>query len=190
MSHLYVEGETFEKNNYTVNHLPKGDYENCIFIQCDFSGSNLSGVNFIACTFTDCNLSLSKINQTSFREVTFKQSKLLGLHFNHCNDFLFDVNFENCTLNLCSFYQLKMKKTVFLQCEMNEVDFTETDISQALMDECDLTGSIFENTILEKADLRGAHHFCIDPEKNKIKKMKVSRHALSGFLEKYDLQIE
>jgi uncharacterized protein YjbI with pentapeptide repeats len=73
---------------------------------------------------------------------------------------------------------------------MHEVDFTETDISQALMDECDLTGSIFENTILEKADLRGAHHFSIDPEKNKIKKMKVSRHALSGFLEKYDLQIE
>jgi uncharacterized protein YjbI with pentapeptide repeats len=115
---------------------------------------------------------------------------MLGLHFEYCNDFLFEVNFEDCLLNLSSFYKLKMKKTKFAQCEMHEVDFTQTDLNLAIFDECDLMGSTFEQTNLEKADLRGAHHFSIDPEVNKIKKAKVNQASLAGLLDKYDLLIE
>jgi uncharacterized protein YjbI with pentapeptide repeats len=170
--------------------LPKGDYENCTFLNCDFNAGNLSGINFINCEFKHCNLSLAKLNQSSFRNVKFESCKLLGLHFEHCNDFLFEVNFENCMLNLSSFYKLKMKKAKFIQCEMHEVDFTNTDLSGAIFDDCDLMNSIFEQTNLEKADLRGAHHFSIDPELNKIKKAKVLQASITGFLHKYDLIVE
>lgn len=190
MSLTYTEGNTFEKQDYTQNQLPKGDYENCTFLNCDFSSSNLSGINFINCNFKHCNLSLTKINQASFRNVKFENCKMLGLHFEYCNDFLFEVNFQNCLLNLSSFYKLKMKKTKFAICEMHEVDFTQTDLNLAIFDECDLMGSTFEQTNLEKADLRGAHHFSIDPELNKIKKAKVTQASLAGFLDKYDLVIE
>ena len=151
MSLTYTEGNILEKQNYTQNQLPKGDYENCTFLNCDFSSSNLSGINFINCDFK---------------------------------------YFENCLLNLSSFHKLKMKKTKFAICEMHEVDFTQTDLNLAIFDECDLMGSTFEKTNLEKADLRGAHHFSIDPELNKIKKAKVSQAGLVGFLDKYDLVIE
>ena len=122
--------------------------------------------------------------------VQFENCKLLGLHFEYCNDFLFEVNFQNCLLNLSSFYKLKMKKAKFMQCEMHEVDFTNTDLSAAIFNDCDLMNSTFEQTNLEKADLRGAQHFSIDPERNKIKKAKVSHATISGFLDKYDLIIE
>lgn len=190
MSVNYIEGETLEKQDYTILALSKGDYENCLFSYCDFSSSNMSAVNFINCTFSHCNLSLAKINQTSFRNVKFENCKLLGLHFEYSNDFLFEVAFENCLLNLSSFYKLKMKKTSFKQCEMHEVDFTETDLSAAIFDDCDLMGSTFEQTNLEKADLRGALHFSIDPELNKIKKARVSQATIAGFLDKYDLIID
>jgi uncharacterized protein YjbI with pentapeptide repeats len=190
MSIIYTEGKIFEKQDYTLNSLPKGDYENCTFISCDFSSSNLTGVNFLNCEFKHCNFSLAKLNQASFRNIQFGNCKLLGLHFEYCNDFLFEVNFENCLLNLSSFYKLKMKKSKFIQCEMQEVDFTNTDLSGAIFDDCDLMHSTFEQTNLEKADLRGAHHFSIDPELNKIKKAKVTHAAIAGFLHKYDLIIE
>jgi uncharacterized protein YjbI with pentapeptide repeats len=83
-----------------------------------------------------------------------------------------------------------MKKAKFMQCEMHEVDFTNTDLSAAIFNDCDLMNSTFEQTNLEKADLRGAQHFSIDPERNKIKKAKVSHATISGFLDKYDLIIE
>ena len=73
---------------------------------------------------------------------------------------------------------------------MNEVDFTNTDLSGAFFDDCDLMNSTFEQTNLEKSDLRGAHHFSIDPELNKIKKAKVSQASIAGFLHKYDLIID
>jgi uncharacterized protein YjbI with pentapeptide repeats len=190
MSVIYTEGATFEKQDYVVKPLIKGDYENCDFLYCDFSSSFLTGVNFINCNFKHCNLSLAKLNQASFRNVSFDNCKLLGLHFEYCNDFLFEVYFENCLLNLSSFYKLKMKKTKFIQCEMQEVDFSNTDLSLSVFDTCNLMGSTFDNTNLEKADLRGAQYFSIDPELNKIKKAKVNTASLAGFLHKYDLEIE
>lgn len=190
MSTNYIEGQTFEKQNYTQNPLRKGDYENCVFKNCDFSSSDLAALSFINCTFQHTNLSLAKINQTAFRNVNFDNCKLLGLHFEYCNDFLFEVKFENCLLNLSSFYKLKMKKTYFANCEMHEVDFTNTDLNLAVFKDCDLMGALFDQTNLEKADLRGAHNFSIDPENNKLKKAKVMQHTLVGFLHKYELVVE
>jgi uncharacterized protein YjbI with pentapeptide repeats len=83
-----------------------------------------------------------------------------------------------------------MKKTKFAQCEMHEVDFTQTDLNLAVFVDCDLMGSTFEQTNLEKADLRGAFNFSIDPELNKLKKAKVTQNCLAGFLHKYDLLID
>jgi fluoroquinolone resistance protein len=190
MNSNYTVDKYYEKEDFTVAKLPNGDYENCTFLNCEFSSSDLSKVNFINCIFKHCNLSLAKINQASFRNVAFEHCKLLGLHFENCNDFLFEVNFQNCLLNLSSFFKLKMKKTKFIKCQMNEVDFTNSDLGGAYFDDCDLLNSTFEHTNLEKADLRGAYHFSIDPELNKIAKAKVSQISLAGFLDKYDLIIE
>ena len=63
-----------------------------------------------------------------------------------------------------------MQKTIFTECRLEEVDFTETDIGESVFDRCDLTGSIFQNTVLEKSDFTTAYGYALDPEQNKIKK--------------------
>ena len=112
------------------------------------------------------------------------------MHFENCDQFLFEVDFVNCILNLSSFYKLKLKKTRFKDSNLSEVDFTETDLASSLFDNCDLAGARFERTILEKADLRTSRNYSIDPELNKIKKAKFSAHGITGLLDKYDIEIE
>jgi fluoroquinolone resistance protein len=189
MTNEYIEGKNFEKEDYTILALPKGEYENCTFLQCNFSNTDLSNIFFIECKFINCNLSLATLNNTAFREIDFTDCKLLGLHFENCNEFLFSVGFTNCNLNLCSFYQRKMKKSLFRNASFHEVDFTETDISGSVFESCDLSGAVFSNTNLEKADFSTAVNYSIDPNMNKIRKAKFGISGVSGLLDKYDIEI-
>src|SRR5580704_8255842 len=106
MNKIYIEEKTFEKIDFSKEGLVKGDYESCTFINCLFSNTDLSNINFAECEFKECNLSMAKLTKTTLRDITFKDCKLLGLHFQNCNDFLFSVSFDNCILNLSSFYKL------------------------------------------------------------------------------------
>ena len=190
MERTYEEDKQFEGIDYVSKKLPVGEYENCKFINCNFAEANLSKITFIDCVFDNCNLSAANINGTAFQETSFSNCKLMGLRFEDCNQFLFTVSFTGCQLNLSTFYKMKLKNTRFINCSMQDVDFTETDLTAAELDNCNLLQAVFDNTILEKADLRTAINFSIDPERNKLKKAKFSATALSGLLHKYDLVIE
>lgn len=181
--------QKYSGNNYSISGLPDGEYECCSFVACNFSNANLGGIVFAECNFVDCNFSMAKLNKTAFKDCTFNNCKMLGLHFQDCNDFLFEVKFENCVLNLSSFYKLKMKKVPFVNCSLQEVDFSECDLTSAIFDSCDLAGAIFDHTILEKVDFRTAFHYSLDPEKNKLKKAKFSAAGIEGLLVKYDIEI-
>ncbi len=189
MEKEYIEGKIFEKIDYTQTLLIAGEYENCKFNNCNFSNTSLSNIIFSECTFNGCNLSLAKISNTAFRDIKFKNCKLLGMHFEDSNKFLFTVDFENCILNLSSFYKLNIKKTKFKNTSLNEVDFTETDLTNSIFDNCDLTLTTFANTTLEKVDFRTSYNFSIDPEANRIKKAKFSMNGVIGLLNKYDIEI-
>lgn len=189
MSKIFIREERIEKTDYSESPLTKGEYEECTFVSCNLSSTDLTSINFSDCEFIGCNLSLAKIAKAAFRNVTFKDCKLLGMHFEDCNEFLFEVQFENCILNLSSFYQLKVKKTVFKNCSLHEVDFTETDLSTTIFDNCDLARALFRQTVLEKTDLRTSYNYSIDPETNRIKKAKFSTAGIIGLLDKYDIEI-
>jgi fluoroquinolone resistance protein len=190
MANNLTEEEIFENIDFTKNGLPAGEYEGCSFIVCNFAEVNLSGITFTECSFTGCNLAMAKLGGTALRDTVFKDCKMLGLRFEHCKEINFTVSFDNCSLNLSSFYQRKMKTTSFLNSTLHEVDFTEADLGGSVFDNCDMMGAIFENTVLEKADLRTAYNYTIDPAKNKIKKAKFSVTGIAGLLSRYDIEIE
>jgi uncharacterized protein YjbI with pentapeptide repeats len=100
------------------------------------------------------------------------------------------MSFKDCQLNFSSFYQLKIPKTTFTNCNLQEVDFTETIATSCLFDNTDLKGAIFEDTNLENSDFRTAFNFNINPEKNHLKQAKFSRENLYGLLSDYKIIIE
>ena len=190
MSRLTIENKVFEKMDFTINRLARGEYNNCVFKNCNFYNSDLSNLVFRQCSFDGCDLSLSAFRYTTLNDIKFINCKLLGVQFSECNDFLLSLGFENCILNMAVFFKLKLKKTSFKSCSLHEADFTETDLTNSMFEDCDLQRTIFYNTNLEKADFRTSYNYSFDPERNRIKKARFSRLGVIGLLEKYQIEIE
>lgn len=186
MERVDIANQKFEK----ATTLQKGEYDNCQFVNCNFANTDLSNISFTACEFDTCEISTASLTKTAFRDVKFIGCKLLGLHFEDCNEIGLEVYFDNCIVNLSSFYKKKLKKTTFKNSSLQEADFTETDLTESVFDNCDLLNATFDNTILEKADLRTAYNYSIDPAMNKIKKAKFAKEGIRGLLDKYDIVIE
>ena len=129
MSNHYFDDQDYNGENYQKSPLLKGDYDNCTFTKCNFKESDLKNINFSECTFTDCDFSMADIGNCSFKEVEFYECKLLGLQFESCNPFLMSLFFKGCTLNFSSFYKLKLSGMKFIRCTLEQVDFTEANLT-------------------------------------------------------------
>lgn len=190
MSLALIESEIFQQRNFTEEALTLARYEDCQFINCQFNGVDLSKLSFSECTFSDCDLSMAKVNLTAFKMVAFQNCKILGVHFDHCHDFMLQFTFTDCLLDLSVFDGMNLKGQIFKACSLKEVSFVQTNLGEAQFEDCDLERAIFEYTLLEKADFRQAINYQIDPELNRLRGAKFSSAGLAGLLRKYDLEID
>ena len=181
--------QNFKSQNYTLDRLPKAEYSDCKFTKCNFENSDLSNNSFLDCEFVDCNLSNINVSHTTFNDVSFNDCKLVGVLFQNCNAFLLAFSFKNCSLNLSSFYQLKISNTSFSNCKMHQVDFAETEAKNTSFLNCDLKDAIFDDSILEKADFSTAYNFSINPSNNKIKNAIFSKDNCYGLLNAFHIRI-
>lgn len=187
---LFVIMPFFTQQTFTaLDAIKPGEYEDCRFEDGAFSGADLSNLEFTDCTFVDCDLSMAKLHRTAFHRVMFANCKLMGLHFESCNTFSLEMEFEGCNLDFSSFFRLKLPGTKFKNCKMESVDFSESDFSKAIFDECTLSKAQFDQTRLERADFRTARDFSIDPAQNKVFKAQFSTHNVAGLLQKYGVVI-
>jgi uncharacterized protein YjbI with pentapeptide repeats len=85
---------------------------------------------------------------------------------------------------------MNLANTKFSDCNLQEVDFTEANLSGLTLHNCDLSRAVFNDTNLEKADLRTAFDFNIDPEHNQLKKACFSLQNVGGLLDKYGVVLE
>jgi len=189
MSTAYYTDTSFEKKDYTIHGFSKGDYDNCRWVNCDFSKVNLSGIRFIECSFTDCNLSMMAVGGTVFNDVQFSGCKMIGVNFDSANDVLFSAAFNTCILDFSIFYKRNLKNSSFSNCQFRETDFSEADLSSLKFPGCDFHQAKFDNTNLEKADLSTAINYSIDPTNNKVKKATFSLDGLPGLLDRFDITI-
>ncbi|MDC6366178.1 MULTISPECIES: pentapeptide repeat-containing protein [Flavobacteriaceae] len=189
MQDTFIADQEFSGKDFTQNRLPKADYENCTFEKCSFINGFLDNQNFMECRFVDCDLTNANVKHTIFKECIFESTKLVGLKFEDCNDFLLSVQFKNCNLTLASFFQLALKGISFSDCILIETDFTEADLTQSVFSECNMEHAIFQQTNLEKADLSSSFNLNIDPEQNQLKKAKFSKDNIIGLLKKHDIVV-
>ncbi|PKP42724.1 MAG: hypothetical protein CVT93_03285 [Bacteroidetes bacterium HGW-Bacteroidetes-10] len=186
---ILIASQTFTGADLRESGPLKGEYENCTFTDCDFSNSDLSEFIFDGCTFFRSNLSLAKLKRTALRDITFSECKMVGLHFEDCDQIGISFDFQGCILNNSSFFGMKIKKVIFRKSSLQEADFTDSDISGSLLDGCDMLNATFSGTNLEKADLSTSFNYSIDPTSNKIKKAKFSQSGLSGLLDVFGIEI-
>jgi uncharacterized protein YjbI with pentapeptide repeats len=190
MTNAAYEKKSFDGVRFAEKPLPPGEYDACVFTNCDFSGAMMAGWVLLDCRFVGCNLSMANISGASLRDVAFSRCKLLGLRFDTCNPIGLSIECDECALDHSSFYKAKIRKTVFRNSHLLEVDFSAADLTESVFDNCDLSGAVFSGTRLEKVDFRTSVNFSIDPDTNRIKKAKFSLAGIAGLLDKYDIQID
>lgn len=183
MSKNYEEDQHYKE----LITLEAGEYDNCTFTGCQLANADLTGCIFSDCTFTDCDLTNAILHETALKTVSFEGCKLLGLHFEDCRDFLFNVTFKGCNLELATFRDWKLKERIFTNCRLWETDFTGADLQNASFDDCDLTRAIFERTDLRGTDFRTAMNYRFSPEENRLKGAKFSVEGLPGLLVEYGI---
>ena len=165
-------------------------FEECKFLNCDFSNGTFFRVKFIECVFDNCDLSLVRLSDCQLNDITFTECKLLGINFNDCNDSLFKVRFDSCILDFSSFAGKKMINTPFKNTSLKSVDFTGSDLTRTVFSNCDLMNAVFGNSVLCDSDFVTANNYIIDPEINKLKHARFSLNGLPGLLNRYDIIIE
>lgn len=181
---------TFDKVVFFGQRLNSREFDGCVFRNCDFSGTTFFECSFIDCEFIGCNLAMAKLPATGLKNVTFRDCKMLGIRFDECDDFLFQVTFTDCTLDYSWFSRKKMPKTIFTNTSLKGVNFEQADLTSTVFESCNLEDAVFHETNLASADFSTAYNFRIDPELNPMKKAKFSVDGIPGLLDKYDIKIE
>ena len=154
-------------------NLQRRVFEGCKFTKCVFAEADFSKARFIDCEFQDCDLSNMQLRGGSLRDVTFTNSKLVGISWAQATSVV-HLNFEKCTLSYGVFSGLDLRKSTFRECIAKETDFADSNLSEANFRGTDLIGARFANTNLIKADLRSAINYSIRPLENKISKARFS----------------
>jgi uncharacterized protein YjbI with pentapeptide repeats len=189
MSLLTYEDQTFERVIYGETKVNWTEFQNCNFIKCDLSNSDFCNNRFIDCTFEGCNLSMVKLGGATLNNMVCKDCKVIGVNFGECDDFLFQVRFENCTLDYTSFMGKKMTKTRFIKTSLKEVNFAQANLSGSIFQESDLSNAVFNGTDISSANFSTAFNYSFDPELNIVKKAVFSMDGLPGLLFKYNIKI-
>lgn len=182
--------KTFEKVIMMDAKISNSEFDGCVFKNCDFSNTAFLNCMFLDCEFYDCNLSMAKLPGSGLKTVQFINSKLLGIRFDECDDFLFAMHCRDSVLDYSWFTRKKMPKTHFANCSLKGVNFVGCDLTSTIFENANLEGAVFDETILAGADFTTAYHFRIDPERNPMKKAKFSTAGIPGLLERYDIKIE
>ncbi|PLW94134.1 MAG: hypothetical protein C0592_03855 [Marinilabiliales bacterium] len=185
---MYISDKEFSSKDFRSG-FDKGNYEYCIFKNCNLNGVDISETAFIDCEFIDCDLSMANINKSAFRNVKFISSKLLGLQFNECNSMGLEFSLKDCIAHHCSFYQLKLQNSIFNNTEFMEADFAESDLEGSTFSGCDFSLAQFDHSNLELCDFRNATNYIIDPQTNRLKGAKFSREGLEGLVLGFGIEI-
>lgn len=133
---------------------------------------------------------MTDLHSSTLSNIEFVNCKILGVKFNLCNDFIFDVRFSNCILDYSSFAKRKMAKTQFINSSLKGVDFGEANLKQAQFTDCDLHETIFYHSNLQGADFTSARSYIIDINENTVKKARFSKDDLAGLLQQFGIVIE
>jgi uncharacterized protein YjbI with pentapeptide repeats len=185
-----IEEKTFKGIDFTRETFEIAQYELCTFVNCNFHRGSFSEARFEDCVFEACDLSLLSLSGTYLQEVLFKDCKLVGLHFDTCNPFLFKVSFEHCDLQAAVFQGMDLKNTTFLTSDLSEADFTEALLTTSQFSGSNLLNTIFHDCDLCKVDFSTASNLLIDPERNQLEGACFSPSNIEGLLSKYKIRLK
>jgi uncharacterized protein YjbI with pentapeptide repeats len=149
----------------------------------------MQNCKFTECIFIKCNLSLATLNNCVFNDITFENSKLIGVSWSRCEE-PFDVKFDSCNISQNSFHLLDLRQMKFINSLIKDTGFEECNLERALFETCDLEQTVFLNNNLQKANFETSKNYLIDPKQNDIKNAQFSLPEALSFLSLLPIKIK
>lgn len=179
-SNEYVD-QTFEAIDAREALVEGKEFDGCRFKGAQLAGAVFRHCRFLDCVFEDSDLSNVRLTSSSLRDVSFLDSKLLGINWTEASHF--DTpSFTRCVLNYANFANLDLRKGRFVECIAREVEWTQAQLAGASFKGSDLAGSRFHQSNLTKADFREAFNYVINPIDNKLKGARFSLPEATSLL--------
>jgi fluoroquinolone resistance protein len=182
------EHQEFKDLSLKHSSFSQVEFHKCSFNRCNFSQSILIECRFYDCTFRACDLSLVKLNGSYVRDSKFIGCKIIGINWLEASK-QFSADFEDCMLNLSSFFGMNLKRRKIKGCIANEVDFSESNMTECDCTNTDFAKSTFAKTNLTKANFSGAKNYSIDFRNNNLTKTKFSLPEAISLLDVLDIII-
>ena len=81
MEDVSVVDKTYNENDFAKTSLQQGEYENCVFNNCDVAAHVYSFSPFVECIVNNCNLSFVTLRITPVHVTNFIGYIILGFVF-------------------------------------------------------------------------------------------------------------
>ena len=154
-------------------------YEGVAIARVRMPKRKLRLVRFIDCTWTGADLSNFVPEACVFQGCRFEDCKAIGVDWTAAAR-ITNCEFHRCNLDQGAFPDMRLPRTVFRDCRMRDVLLAGTDLTGSSLSGTDLSGATFCRTRLARADLRRATGYVIHPGEDDVKGLLVSREAAEG----------
>lgn len=145
-------GSNLQKASFSNAKLEDSDFSGCdlqdasfcstILIHVDFAGAKLSGVNFSSAIIQDCCWDGYAFLNCNFTHAQFYNCTLANTQYSQTR--LEETSFSKTHLDHAIFgTDVRLDRTTFLDCWLNEANFSNAMLVCTHFNNCDLTGSFF-----------------------------------------------
>ena len=172
------EDRAFEGLELAGEEVRDKEIAGCTFTGCSFLETRFSACRFVECAFVRCDLSLCRVSDSSFTDVTFVESRAIGVDWTEASwpalGLFQRIGFERCAVSHSTFDGLLLRGIKMVDCVAHDVDFAEADLTEANFTGTDFRESRFLHTDLTRADFQGATNYAIAPGLNVLSKTRFS----------------
>ena len=183
-----VEGRTYEELALPEGAVDGVRFRDCTFVACSLPRARLTHCRFLGCRFTRCDLGNAVLTGSTFRDVTFDETKLVGIDWTAAD--LCGLTFTASVLDYGVFAGLDLRKTALRQCQARHVDLEGTNLTESIADDTDFDGARFHRTNLTRADWRGACNYALRPADNTLKKTRLALPEAIALLYGLDIELD
>lgn len=137
-------------SNYDLTEL---DFQRIInkFVRCNFSGSDMTGVNMYGVEFFNCDFTNAKLDNVKGRGIqtmrcSFNNASMVGADFTEAKIYCTDFNSAN--LSSANFTQADLRVSGFFYANLTNAVFDDTLVRSTVFRNSDVSGVNFRLTML------------------------------------------
>ena len=153
MNRLYVYGgplSGYDFSNHDIRELNIGcyteEYINCDFSNSDMTGMDMRDISFVGCNFTNAKLDSANFTNTRLESCNFDHASMVGADFTGAKIYCTDFNSAN--LSSANFTQADLRVSGFFYANLTNAVFDDTLVRATVFRNSDVSGVNFRLTML------------------------------------------